>query len=225
MPKCINDPTRSYKGTEPSPKGLGYCAHAMKLGTVMKGKNKEMWKVKKTKNGIKRWVKTDEKASKINIKSLKKWQPIKLIKQKKKSKWFIPLKTFFNLKVIHPNKIINYIKNKTVKKLITKVKKEINDLEIDFLVVPLILSKDGKYWDDYSKSYISHYYGDVYKNSFVHVDIYMNKDTSLDRDKPVVIQYYLTKEKRKIISNVLKKNFPKKFSWSGKSTDAMLINF
>ncbi len=26
MPKCLNDPKKSYKGTEPSPKGLGYCA-------------------------------------------------------------------------------------------------------------------------------------------------------------------------------------------------------
>ena len=24
MPKCKNDPKKSYKGTEPSPKGLGY---------------------------------------------------------------------------------------------------------------------------------------------------------------------------------------------------------
>ena len=24
MPKCINDPKKSYKGTEPSPKGRGY---------------------------------------------------------------------------------------------------------------------------------------------------------------------------------------------------------
>ena len=25
MPNCKNDPTRKYKGTEPSPIGLGYC--------------------------------------------------------------------------------------------------------------------------------------------------------------------------------------------------------
>lgn len=37
MPKCKNDPKRSYKGTEPSPKGLGYCAHTMKLNTKKKG--------------------------------------------------------------------------------------------------------------------------------------------------------------------------------------------
>lgn len=32
MPNCKNDSKKSYKGTEPSPKGLGYCAHASKVG-------------------------------------------------------------------------------------------------------------------------------------------------------------------------------------------------
>ena len=36
MPKCKNDPTKSYKGDEPSPKGLGYCAHAEKVGIIKK---------------------------------------------------------------------------------------------------------------------------------------------------------------------------------------------
>ena len=32
MPKCINDKKKSYKGDEPSPKGLGYCASAENVG-------------------------------------------------------------------------------------------------------------------------------------------------------------------------------------------------
>ena len=46
MPKCKNDKTRSYKGTEPSPKGLGFCAEAEKGGTIKKGKDNEKWIVK-----------------------------------------------------------------------------------------------------------------------------------------------------------------------------------
>ena len=38
MPKCKNDPTRYFKGNEPSPKGLGYCTYNMKVGTIKKGK-------------------------------------------------------------------------------------------------------------------------------------------------------------------------------------------
>ena len=30
MSKCKNDPEKSYKCNEPSPKGKGYCAHAKK---------------------------------------------------------------------------------------------------------------------------------------------------------------------------------------------------
>jgi hypothetical protein len=57
MPKCKNDPTRTYKGTEPSPKGNGYCAHAETLGAQMKGADGKMWYVTQTKQGVKRWSK------------------------------------------------------------------------------------------------------------------------------------------------------------------------
>jgi hypothetical protein len=57
MPKCINDPKKSYKGIEPSPKGVGFCAHACIEGTIMKGKDGNEWIVKKIKNGSKKWIK------------------------------------------------------------------------------------------------------------------------------------------------------------------------
>ena len=49
MPKCKNDKTRSYKGNEPSPKGLGYCAHAEDLNKKRKGKDGNIWIVSETK--------------------------------------------------------------------------------------------------------------------------------------------------------------------------------
>jgi hypothetical protein len=57
MPICRNDKNKSYKGTEPSPKGLGWCAHNEKIGTIKKGKNNKMWIVKKVSSGSKRWIK------------------------------------------------------------------------------------------------------------------------------------------------------------------------
>ena len=53
---CKNNPKKTYLGTEPSPKGLGYCASGEKEGTEMKGKDGNMW-VKK--NG--KWVKKIDK--------------------------------------------------------------------------------------------------------------------------------------------------------------------
>ena len=70
MPKCKNDPTRSFKGTEPSPKGLGWCAHGMKVGVVKKGKDGNKWVIKQVKNGSKRWMKI--KKEDIKIKKIKK---------------------------------------------------------------------------------------------------------------------------------------------------------
>jgi hypothetical protein len=55
--KCKNDSTKSYKGTEPSPKGLGYCAHAEKYKTVRVGLDGNKWIIATVSNGSKRWVK------------------------------------------------------------------------------------------------------------------------------------------------------------------------
>ncbi len=57
MPKCIDDPSRSYKGNEPSPKGLGYCAHTHSVGTTKTGNDGNTWTVETTYKGTKRWVK------------------------------------------------------------------------------------------------------------------------------------------------------------------------
>lgn len=57
MTKCFNDPSRSYKGTEQSPKGYGICAHLQKIGSIRLGKDGHLWIIKKIKNGTKRWFK------------------------------------------------------------------------------------------------------------------------------------------------------------------------
>lgn len=56
MPKCINDSTKSYKGDEPSPKGLGYSASSEEVGKILKGLDGSYWTVKNTAI-CKRWVK------------------------------------------------------------------------------------------------------------------------------------------------------------------------
>ena len=57
MPPCKNDPKRKYKGDEPSPKGVGWCAHGEKEGEVRKGRDGNKWIVKKIGSGSLRWVK------------------------------------------------------------------------------------------------------------------------------------------------------------------------
>lgn len=67
MPKCINVPSRTYKGTEPSPKGLGYCAHSEKIGTKKKGLDGNIWEIKRNKKGINRWIKVNSNKKKETI--------------------------------------------------------------------------------------------------------------------------------------------------------------
>jgi hypothetical protein len=80
MPTCKNDPSKKYKGTEPSPKGLGWCAHAEKEDKVRKGKDGNQWIVKKVKNCSKRWVVQNK--SNPSIKNLDKFLTKRFINEK-----------------------------------------------------------------------------------------------------------------------------------------------
>jgi hypothetical protein len=57
MPLCKNDPKKTYKGNEPSPKGLGYCAHNENIDVIKKGTDGNKWIIAVTKKGIKQWIK------------------------------------------------------------------------------------------------------------------------------------------------------------------------
>ena len=131
MPECKNDPKANYKGNEPSPKGLGYCAHSEKLGTIKKGKDGNKWIISKTQLNIKRWNKLNQtkKTSKINSKKTYKINSKKTSKKnskinskktsKKTSKikgkkyyvhdnWGRPFEVIINKNIVHVYKITNH---------------------------------------------------------------------------------------------------------------------
>ena len=54
--KCACDAKRAYTGKEPSPKGIGYCAHCTPLNVTMKGKDGNLWENQPYSKG-RRWVK------------------------------------------------------------------------------------------------------------------------------------------------------------------------
>ena len=95
MPYCKNDPKKTYKGDEPSPKGFGYCAHSENIGTIKNGKDGNKWIISVTSKGVKRWTKyeTKKKTEKLSIKnksSIKNNSSIKLYSEKEslKEKWW-----------------------------------------------------------------------------------------------------------------------------------------
>ena len=68
MPNCKNNNKRTYKGTEPSPKGFGWCASGEKVGKKKKGKDGNMWIIKTISSGSKRWVRLRVSNKKLNNK-------------------------------------------------------------------------------------------------------------------------------------------------------------
>ena len=83
MPKCKNNLKKTYKGTEPSPKGKGWCAGGMEEGVTKKGTDGNKWIVSADKNGNKRWKKDTK--TKSNTTGKTKSTPKSTTKSKTKS--------------------------------------------------------------------------------------------------------------------------------------------
>jgi len=66
MPKCLNNNNKSYKGTENSPLGLGYCSFSEEEGTIKIGKDGKEWIIKQTKSS-KRWTKINSTNSRSSV--------------------------------------------------------------------------------------------------------------------------------------------------------------
>jgi hypothetical protein len=52
---CIGEPNKRFRGNEPSPKGVGYCAGNRQIGEIRIGRDNRLWIVKVTSNGSRRW--------------------------------------------------------------------------------------------------------------------------------------------------------------------------
>lgn len=64
---CKNDKAHKFTGKENSPKGIGYCANAESIGTLMEGRDKKLWMVT-LKNGVKQWSLVPESLSLVDLK-------------------------------------------------------------------------------------------------------------------------------------------------------------
>ena len=113
MPECIKDSKKYYKGDEPSPKGLGFCAHSEEIGTIKTGLDGNIWIIVKTAKNIKRWIKYNN--AKVNQQKIVENNEItennKYYKEIKKK--YIGYKTYFT----HFNggrPYLVYIKNNNV---------------------------------------------------------------------------------------------------------------
>jgi hypothetical protein len=211
MPKCKNDPSKNYEGNEPSPKGLGICAHAEKINSKKKGMDGNMWTVAETKNGVKRWIKykkQEKKQEKYDALSLENYYGIPNI----------PLKSI-------PK---HMYKHDILKKIYEKIIPEIQKHKINFFIVLLPRSKhNGIYWSDYANSYLTETYGDeiLNKESYMDLTVYLYEDLSIDLGKNPIINYKLEKPEQQIVADIFIKHLPYNYSWDGNDLKLMEISY
>ena len=194
--------------TRPSP---SESATLFPEGTEKKGNDGNMYVIKVDKNGVKRWKKSSDtkKSSKKPVKVLKKTSKKRLKKNskkkskkdsKKKSKRLskkgksdFSLESFYDLKVIRPKDVYKYISNEPVlKKVVDKIKPEIEKQNIKFYIIPLPISEGGIYWNDYANSYMIENYGNDYdSSSFIYMTVYFEEDLEINYKKNPDIFYPL----------------------------------
>ena len=147
MPKCKNDPKRSYKGTEPSPKGNGWCAHSEKLGKVRKGTDGNMWIVIKIKNGSKRWIKKKNNRTKVNSNQDENMILMNTFLKKRSIKNKKDMKEFYSLlkKIGNKMSIKNSIKNRILKTKKQKIK------QFNVTSKKMIITDPSKYYPKNNK--------------------------------------------------------------------------
>lgn len=202
MPKCKNDSSRTYVGNEPSPTGLGFCSNGEEINTLREGKDGNFWKVSQDKNGKKRWTKS-------NLKN------------------YFSLEMFFQVRVITPIELKNYLPDIDIFKKITKdIIPELISKGIKAYLIPLPLSDNGIYWSDFAGSYLNKFFGEKYfDEEYVKLTIYFNNDLSINTEKNIKLNYDLNKENQQVVYDIFRNHLPYNFYWSGLILESMTINY
>lgn len=223
--------------TRPSP---SESATIFPEGTEKKGNDGNMYVIKVDKNGVKRWKKssdtkksskkTSKKASKKPSKKRLKKDSKKISKKaskkvSKKRERGSSLESFYDLKVIKPKDVYKYISHESVlKKVVDKIKPEIEKQNIKFYIIPLPVSGGGIYWTDYANSYMIEYYGNEYdSSSFIFMTIYFEENLEINYKKNPDIFYALNKDQQKIVADIFVKHLPYNYEWDGNDRKAMNV--
>jgi hypothetical protein len=114
--------------------------------------------------------------------------------------------------------IYNIIKNKIIP--------EINKLDIKIFIVPLPLSNDDIYWNDYATSYIKEKYNiELLEINYLYFTFYINNEgNNINFDREIKINYYLlNKEIKKKIIDIFEKYLFQYYYWNGSNNQQMVI--
>jgi hypothetical protein len=177
MPECIKDSKKYYSGDEPSPKGLGLCAHSEEVGTIKDGLDGNKWIIVKTLKNIKRWTKyNNEKVNQEKIvknNELIKSDCLKFVIYEKEYQngFFIKSIKYDQIIGLEDKKgyIRKFITYNDFEKIYTKIpddykKKKLNNniINLYYCGSKIILTKNNTYYKIIKKKYIG------YKKYFTH---------------------------------------------------------
>jgi hypothetical protein len=230
MPKCKNDSSSLYTGNEPSPKGLGFCAHAENLNTGKKGKDGIKYVVTKRKDGSKYWKKagslTKKQSKKPSKKSAKKptKKPAKRLafrdtpasdlygikSEKFNEAWFDDL----------PKKYINLI-NK-LKVTGERLKKE----GIKFEIIHLPANERGTFLIDFVWTKMRELHPPSKDNKFssIVVPIRTTNEKFFAMER-FYIQHFVLNKDKEIIKKIFKEDYGNKYSWTGTLGECIVLDY
>lgn len=208
----------SSKEKRPSP---SESASLFKTGTKKKGNDGNIWIIKENKNGVKRWTKESKKTSKPKKKTT---NDSKKKTTKENSLKF--MEAFFLLKVIKPTQIKKYLKAPIFDSLLKNIIPTIKKLKVEFYIIPLPISDNNIWWTDYAHAYLNMFYGEeYYEKNFISMEVRLNHDLTINYNQRISLEYNLNKDQLKTISDLFSNQLPYNYSWSGKTSQLMFIDY
>jgi len=190
-----------------------------KTGTKKIGNDGNKWIIVENKNGIKKWQlykKTSKQTNKEPEKEIKLTMDL--------------IYGFKSLSLTDLEKII--MKNHKTKYIYDIIKNkiipEINKLKIETFIVPLPLSNNNVYWDDYAYNYIKKIYKkDILDINYLYFTFYLDiggKEINFSRNIDVIFNVLNIDNKIKII-DIFEKYLFQYFIWDGTNVNPINISY
>lgn len=199
-----------YIGTEPSPKGRGYCARYEKIGTKMKGKDGNIWVVQSKTSGTRAWIKAKtvkiQKKEKEPSEELLKGRTIRVMNL---SKWNI-----WQQYISREQQIIH--------NTLMKMSAEFNRHGINVYYCLWQRHPNGYYISDDPWNSLIKKDRDYLKKPYIIIPFKMifGKFAKLEY---VCLQHTLTKKWKPIVDDIMFSKFRNLYQWNGSSSKAICI--
>lgn len=229
MPPCKNDSSSYYKGDEPSPKGLGYSAHAEQIGKIMKGNDGQKYIVASRQNGAHFWkIHKSRDIAKVSKK--------KLTKTPKKDR---PEKKKFSVMDLYPIKKVHTFRNswaedlskdgnEALKYLWKKsgLQKELKSIGVNMYIVPNCLDAEkGFHWSDYPFDAVRDTNSEFMDSPYLIGDILLSSDGKHIVIKDIGFSHGgITHTIKKQLIELMSSRLGARFKWDGSQKRKITIN-